>query len=210
MTYELPRWDKRILRALWVRIRRWGKIHFWRVCVRELDLSVSALPQPPKGFEYEVLDDSGIRTLADTSDMVSPEFAERAISQSDTCLVVRKNGQLMGFSWRTRYALEFTPGQLMKLTQPNTFYGFKAWIDPEARGLRLFEHMRQYLDVLVVADGFNMAIGYINIDNLASWSSFRREPLCRQVGWSVHASWGAASWTYSTPLAREWIVSQRE
>ena len=87
----------------------------------------------------------------------------------------------------------------MRLTQPNTFYGFKTWIHPEARGLRLFEQMRKYLDTLSLTDGTPRGIAYINRTNLASWASIKRDPLYRQVGWSVHASWGAASWTFSTP-----------
>lgn len=202
-------WAKRLVKAFWTRMERYGKVHIWRICLREIDPNGTSFPEPPDGFEFQVLDATGMQVLAASHPMVSNEFVENARAQGDTCLVVRNADQILGYTWRTRCSVEFMRGLQMRLTQPNTFYGFKTWIDPEARGKRLFQQMREYLDTLSLSEETRLGIAYIRLTNLASWASMQRDPLYRQVGWTVHASWGAASWTLSSPGASRWIAVDR-
>jgi len=81
LSAKQPAWHKRLVNAFYVYLGRWGKVQFWRICLREVDLSLVHFPVLPEGFVFEVLDEAGMRALADSNVDVSREFVETSIAQ---------------------------------------------------------------------------------------------------------------------------------
>ena len=199
----------RICKAI---MRRTG-IHCWRICLRTIPDKIET-PQLPTHLEFEVLDQQKMRQLAANHPGVSESFVDAAIERGDTCLVVceveSEGGQwferILGYSWRTQDVVEFMPNFWVRLVRPKTFFGFKSWVDPTVRGLRLFQKMRQYQDHGYSAMGILQGIAYVSVSNNSSWASMQRDPNYRQLGFLVHANWGQLAWTFTTAEARQWIA----
>jgi len=43
-------WRNGLANAFWMRVGRWGGVHVWRICLREIDPEQANFPEPPAGF----------------------------------------------------------------------------------------------------------------------------------------------------------------
>ena len=189
--------------ALLGRLAERANIHCWRICLREIQSDADNL-ELPEDVTLTELHPDNFTALANHG-QISSEFLEKASRQQDTCVIARRNGQLLGFSWRSRYSVQVIPGMSLHLTPDNAFIGFKTWVEAEARGLRLFEKMRRFLDLKFLSAGVPFGISYIGLSNQASWASMARDPYYRVVGWLVIADWGRLTWTHVSPGAARWV-----
>ena len=186
-------------------------IRSWRICLREIPPELE-LPVLPDHLEFEILEHTQMRELAGIHSEVSEAFIEHAIELDDSCVVVVEPEagdtwaeQLVAYSWRTRGTVEFMPTFEVRLNHPETFFGFKTWVDPNVRGLRLFQKMREYLDLRGKPEHRNLGVAYIDVRNHSSWASMARDVNYRQVGFLYHANWGRFSWTLTSSGAKRWV-----
>ncbi|MEM7097835.1 MAG: hypothetical protein AAF541_06200 [Pseudomonadota bacterium] len=187
------------------------RLHVWRICLREIPATIDA-PQLPEELNFILLDESQMRELGRCHPMVSEAFVEQAIVQGDSCVVVFRGHEegtwqehLMGFSWRTQSSVEFIEALSVRLKQENTFFGFKTWVERQARGMGLFQKMREYQDLHSQSIGTRLGVAYINVNNHSSWASMQRDVRYKKVGYLVYAGWGKLAWSWVSPGAGQWI-----
>ena len=191
----------------WKLLRRFG-VHGFRICNRQLDTAAAKQLEIPPGLEIRLGDDATLRSLIDTSEHFERSFVERSLERGDLCALVYRGDEMLAFSWRTREWVPFVPGIQMALTRDDAFIGYKTWVDPQVRGLRLFEKMRLFLDGETMARGINLGVSYIEQINESSWASMRRDPLSAQVGWSLH--FRPLGWSIRSAGAKDWVKFQPE
>ncbi len=185
-------------------LRRWLEVHCWVIYVREID-GASADVEISPGTEYELVDDGYATTLAELSPYLSLKEIDDAFSRGDQCVVARREGADVAYTWRTVLDSQVIEGVGMRLVEDGTFMGLGTWVSPAARGARIFAGMRTFFDTISTASGLNQGVSYANVENWSSRKSLEREATARYVGWVVHAAWGAAAWSLVNAGARRWV-----
>ena len=165
-------------------IKEWGMLRFLHCYLmlllkRFLGFRISVVrAQPIVQSRLEKFETNGIEfrelSLSDFSDEavnrsldLTRAFVEKNLLQGDQCVGAVKNGQVIGYGWRTVKSIEVD--QQVKIQfGDKLYYRYKGYVLPEHRGNGLFNLIKSINEQTLIDNGRTHVFGCIETHNFAS------------------------------------------
>ena len=187
------------------RLRRVANLHLWVVLTRAIDPHRVLDPDLEARFIFRTVTLDEAKNAP--SDMqMSRKFVDDAAARGDVVAGVFDGSRLIAYSWRSETRAPITDHLWWQLEPgQHTRYGYKSFVHPHYRGMRLAQSLGQSADPDYAARGITKDVSYVDLDNLASLRSNFRNPTRRVVGLAGYWQIGKKYWTFRTPGARRYF-----
>ncbi|MBV1904605.1 MAG: hypothetical protein KUG75_00895 [Pseudomonadales bacterium] len=187
-------------------LERWFGVHLWHIFLRDVDGNFTLPEDLDLRFEFKLLSHEELLCATqDTPLDMSLEFLEAANDRGDFCMAALENGLVVAYSWRTLYKAPLFDDLWICIDRDNAFYGYKALVLPEVRGMRLAGILRRLLDVEFSKMGLAPGLSYVAMHNLASLASVEREVSQKHAGFVVICNWSFWRYIYCSSKVRPWL-----
>ena len=178
-------------------------LHIWAIQTRPLYSDFQLPAAHKERFTFKRLSMSDALTAScDPNLHMSADFARQAIARGDICEGAFEGSNLVAYCWRTTTHACVTSDLWLRLHGRGIRYGYKAFVLPEYRGIRLSGSNARFHDHLFIKDGINDDVGYIALHNLASIKNAYRDPNRNFIGLAGFLKFGGRYFTFRTPKVR--------
>ena len=199
-----------LLRTGWAfllrRVERYAGLHIWSVQTRPLSAEFH-MPQEHAArftFRRPSLDEL-LRASQNPELGLTPESIREACARGDICEGAFDGPNLVAYTWRTTTGAPVTKDLWLRLHAEGVRYGYKAFVLPQYRGMKLSSSNARCHDHLFVENGVTTDVGYIDLHNLASMKNAFRDPNRTLIGYAGYLQRGQRYWTFRTPGVRQYF-----
>ena len=188
------------------RLERHLGLHIWSIQTRPLSANFELPPEHAARFTFKRLTlDEALAACENQELGMTEEFVRDAFERGDTCVGALENGNLAAYAWRTTTEAPVSKGLWIRLQKPGMTYGYKGFVLPEYRGMRLHYSNTHVGNRYFFDKGNSSNVAYIALHNLGSMKYASRDPDREYIGFAGYLSFGRHYWTFRTPKVCDFL-----
>lgn len=189
--------------------RRLG-LNLWAIQTRPLHAEFQASSAMTEKFSFRRLSfEDALKAASDPNLQMSEAFVREAFAKGDICEATFDGTQLVAYGWRTTSRAIVTRDLWLQLTGTGLRYGYKIFVLPQYRGLRISYSNARYHDPLYVEAGIDTDIGYIDLHNTSSLKNAYRDPNRTCIGFAGYLKCGRHYLTFRTAAVKPHLSFER-
>lgn len=158
-------------------------------------------PSPPAGIHFGIVNEAQLLPHCAHAELeLSERHVREASARGDLCVGAFDGGRLVGYQW---LAFRPTPhvGGVWVEFDPRARYSYKKFVHPDYRGQRIAAGLSSHADGLCRLLGRRATVGFIRLDNHASWRASARLG-SRTIGYAGYFSLGSGFLAFRSSGAR--------
>ena len=131
------------------------------------------------------------------------DSVEQALARGDVCMAAfdrDSDNRMVGFSWGARKTAPHGDGLWVEVEYPY-LYGYKAYVDPEYRGLGINVALIVERDKTIAQEGYRSSVGFVETHNYASVHSNVRMG-SQPAGYAGYIKLFGRAFPFRSPKAR--------
>ena len=181
-------------------------MHVWVVQTRPLVQHFELPADHAARFEFKPLTlEDALIACEDETLGIATEFVHDAFARGDICQGAFEKGRLVAYCWRTTVRAPVTERLWLRIHAADTRYGYKSFVLPAYRGIRLSQSNARVYDHYFISKGIHTDVGYVDLHNLASLKNTYRDPDRKNVGYAGYLELGGRYHTWRTPGVRPYL-----
>lgn len=185
-------------------------LNLWAIQTRPLDPNFRVSADMAAKYSFKRLSiEEALEAALEPDLQISESFVRQAFAKGDTCDATFEGTRLVAYAWRTTRRAVVNQDLSLQLHGTGFRYGYKIFVSPQYRGLRISYSNARYHDPLYVHAGINKDIGYIDLHNTLSLKNAYRDPNRTCIGFAGYLKCGPHYLTFRTARVRPHLSFER-
>lgn len=154
------------------------------------------------GYVFRKIESNELFTACNNSKLnLSREFVENSLRRGDECFGALRQGELVGFTWRTTQPTQVSGRVWVKFSDRSSYH-YKSFVLPECRGKNLLGNIILLSEKSLIDVGKSACISYVESHNYASLKASKKSGN-RTVGYAAYINNRSGFYSLHSAGARE-------
>jgi GNAT superfamily N-acetyltransferase len=166
-------------------------------------LATAAARQGPDGIVFQLASEAQLLPHCAEAELeLSQRHVREAFARGELCVAAFHGSKLVGYQWLAFRPTPHVGGVWVEFDQRSR-YSYKKFVRPDYRGQRIALGLSTHADQLCRERGRATTVGFIRLDNAASWHASARLG-SRTVGYAGYIAFASRFLAFRSPGARSW------